>query len=222
MSLVIAIASLKGGVGKSTIAINFAVCLHRAGHRTLIIDLDSQGTCQSWSAVASDNEYDGPPVVGMNGKSLRKDIDSVSKGFDVVVIDTPPRLSVEQRAAMLAADIVVMPVTPGPADVWSLRETISLLEEAKEYRPELKAVTVLNRADPRTTISEVTLQTINDAEPPVLNTPLGNRVAFGEAIASGQGVIDYAPDSKASIEIQDFTKAVLAAIEGKKWRKRTH
>ena len=44
MAIVIAFSSLKGGVGKSTLSLNVAACLHRAGHRTLIVDADPQGT----------------------------------------------------------------------------------------------------------------------------------------------------------------------------------
>src|SRR5208283_4891656 len=119
MALVIAVASLKGGSGKSTITINLATCLHGKRHKVLIVDADSQGTCQGWAEIAAAADRDTPPVVGM-GSELRRDLAKVSGGFDVVVIDSPPRLGSEQRAAMLVADLVLMPVTPGPADVWAL------------------------------------------------------------------------------------------------------
>lgn len=214
MSLTVSVCTLKGGAGKSTIAINLATCLHRGGHRALIVDADCQPTCSAWAAVAAESGREGPPVVGIPGASLRRDLESVAQGFDVVVIDAPPRLGQEQRAAMLAADLVVMPVTPGPADVWALRETIGLLNEAREYRPELGAVVVLNRMDSRTTISNVTHMAAADLGIPVLTATLGNRVAFSEATAAGLGVVDYAPQSTAAEEVRAFTSAVLAEIEG--------
>jgi len=214
MSLTISVCTLKGGAGKSTIAINLATCLHRDGHRALIVDADSQPTCAAWAAVAAESGREGPPVVGIAGASLRRDLEGVARGFDVVVIDAPPRLGREQRAAMLSADLVVMPVTPGPADVWALRETIGLLNEAREYRPELGAVVVLNRIDARTTISSVTRRAVADAGVPILTATLGNRVAFGEATAAGLGVVTYAPKSRAAEEIRAFTSAVLAVIGG--------
>ena len=113
MALVIAVASLKGGTGKSTIAINLAACLHNNKHRVLIVDADSQGTCRGWASIAAAADRDTPPVVSM-GSELRRDLTKISGGFDVVVVDSPPRLGSEQRAAMLVADLVLMPVTrPG-------------------------------------------------------------------------------------------------------------
>src|SRR3954467_4915007 len=117
MALTIAVSNLKGGVGRSTVSLNLATCLHRAGHKTLIVDADPQATCRTWSAKASELGHEGPPVVGIEGKSLRRDLARVSDGFDVVVIDSPPRMGVEARAAMLASDAVILPVTPGAADI---------------------------------------------------------------------------------------------------------
>jgi MinD superfamily P-loop ATPase len=105
-------------VGKSTITLNLATCLHLAGHRAIVIDTDPQGTCRMWAAKAAEVEHVGPPVVAMDGKTLRRDLERVSSGFDVAIIDCPPRMGAETRSAMLASDLVVLPVTPGAADVW--------------------------------------------------------------------------------------------------------
>lgn len=211
MALTIAVSSLKGGVGKSTIALNLAACLHRAGHRAIVVDADPQGTCRMWAAKAAQVEHEGPPVVAMDGKTLRRDLERVSKSFDVAVVDCPPRLGAETRAAMLASDLVVMPVIPGAADVWALQETIDVFDEAKQMRDELYAVVVLNRAD-RTTLAKLALTAIEGLEIDVLDVTLKNRVAYGEATLAGLGVVDYAPDSDAAAEVRRFTKAVLAAV----------
>jgi chromosome partitioning protein len=212
MALTIAVSSLKGGVGKSTIALNLATCLHRAGHRAIVVDTDPQGTCRMWAAKAAEVEHEGPPVVAMDGKTLRRDLERVSKGFDVAVIDCPPRMGAETRAAMLASDLVVMPVIPGAADVWALQETIAVLDEAKQYRDELRAVVVLNRAD-RTTLAKLALQALSELEVRVLDEVIKNRVAYGEATLAGLGVVDYAPESDAALEVKRFSKAVLAAVK---------
>lgn len=127
MPLTIALSSLKGGVGKSTLSMNLAAALHRAGHRTLLVDADPQGTCAAWAARAAELEHDGPPVVAMVGAALRRDLAKVAEGFDVVVLDSPPRMGTEARAAMMAADLVVLPVTPGAADLWAAAETVAVL-----------------------------------------------------------------------------------------------
>ncbi len=211
MALTIAVSSLKGGVGKSTIALNLATCLHRAGHRSIVVDTDPQGTCRMWAAKAAEVEHDGPPVVAMDGKTLRRDLERITKGFDVAIIDCPPRMGAETRAAMLASDLVVMPVIPGAADVWALQETIAVLDEAKQYRDELRAVVVLNRAD-RTTLAKLALQALSELDVRVLDEVIKNRVAYGEATLAGLGVVDYAPESDAALEVKRFAKAVLAAV----------
>ena len=220
MAITIALAALKGGVGKSTLSLNLATCLHRAGHKVLIVDADPQGTCRTWAGKAAEIEHEGPPVVSISGKSLRRDLGQVSEGFDVVIVDSPPRLGTEVRAAMLAADLVVLPVIPGGADVWALQETLVVLEEAQEFRPELKAAVVLNRSD-RTTLAKMTKNAVVGSNVPVIAKPITNRVAIGEATLAGMGVIDYAPKSQSAKEIQNLTQAILSEIGGDtKWREK--
>lgn len=211
MAIVIAFSSLKGGVGKSTLSLNVAACLHRAGHRTLIVDADPQGTCAAWSSRAAELEHDGPPVVAMTGASLRRDLAKVAEGFDVVVLDSPPRMSLEARAAMLAADLVVVPVTPGAADMWAARETVAVLEDARGLRPELRAAVVLNRAD-RTALSRMAGKATEQLGLLPLDVTVAQRVAFGEATLAGQGVVDYAPSSDAAREIRRLTRSILDAV----------
>lgn len=209
----IAVASLKGGVGKSTVSLNIASTLQDAGHKVLIVDLDSQGTCRAWASVAADAGRDGPPVIAIDGRSLRRDLARIAAGVDVVVIDTPPRIGAEVRAAMLVADLVLMPITPGAADVWALRETVEVFDDALTIKPELVARIVLNRAG-RTALSSVTKQAIGALSIPALDSVLSERVAFGEATARGQGVVTYEPDGKAAAEVSKLVKEALAAMGG--------
>lgn len=222
VSLVIAVVALKGGVGKSTICLNVASCLHRARHPTMLVDTDSQATLRSWASRGAESGYDGPPVVGIDGRTLRRDLDRICGGFEVVVLDSPPRLGSEARAAMLVADLVVLPVTPGAADVWALQETLTVLEDARSLRPELQGAVVLNRAD-RTTLTASSRRALAEMPVPVLVPTLGNRVAFGEATLAGQGVVDYAPDSPAASEVKALVAELLSRMggmsDGKKGRR---
>ena len=212
--LTITVSSLKGGVGKSTLTLNLAAALHRAGHRALIVDADPQGSCVVWAAKAAELEHDGPPVVAIGGKTLRRDLAQVGQGFDVVVIDSPPRMALEARAAMLAADLVLMPVTPGAPDVWALAETVDVLEEARQARPELLAAVVLNKLS-KTAIATATRTALAGLGVPLLDAALGQRVAFAEAFAVGQGAVDYAPKGDAAHEVRRLVRAVLGALDAK-------
>jgi chromosome partitioning protein len=213
MSLVISVISLKGGVGKSTICLNVGTCLHRAKHKTLLVDTDSQGTLRAWSARGAETEYDGPPVISLDGRALRRDLERVSQGFDVVVIDSPPRLGAEARAGMFVADFVLMPIVPGGPDAWALQETLEVFDEARALRPELPGGIVLNRVD-RTTLTASSKAALSELPAPLLSSSLSSRVAFGEATLAGQGVVDYAPDSPAATEVNALVKELVTRMGG--------
>ncbi len=212
MPLVLSVVGLKGGIGKSTIALNLACCLHRK-RRALLVDSDAQATLRSWAATSAEAERTGPPVIGLDGPALRRDLAQVATGFEVVVIDGPPRLGVETRAAMMVADLVLLPVIPGVADIWALRETLALLDEARSVRPELPARVALNRID-RTTLARMTAEALSDMPVPVLSAGLGNRVAYGEATLAGRSVVDYGTDTAAQLEVRALAAEVMKLLGG--------
>lgn len=214
MPHVIAVAALKGGAGKTTVALALASEFHLAGHKTLLVDADSQRSAATWASVAAAAGHDAPPVVAMSGANLRKDVERVGSPFAVVVIDSPPRLAAEQRAALMAAHLVLLPVTPGGADVWALKETLALVEEARGLRPELRAAIVCNRMDRRTALSASLLEAMGEAGVPVLKSTLGQRVAFAEAMTAGQGVCTYAPGTPSAKESHALAREVLRLLKG--------
>jgi chromosome partitioning protein len=207
----VATVNLKGGVGKSTLATNLATCFHRAGHKTLLVDADYQGTARTWASMAKDAS-DIPPVVAMDARNILKDLPRVGADYEIVVIDTPARLGKEARAAMLSADLVLIPVGPEPADVWALDETIDVLEEARALEPELRARVVFNRAD-STSLSALVERKLADFGIEVLAATLGNRVVVGKAMLNGSGVASYAPTSDAATEMMALFKAVRKILQ---------
>jgi chromosome partitioning protein len=212
MALTIAVANLKGGVGKSTLTIHIASFLAQDGHKTLIVDADPQGTCRTWAARASENGHTGPAVAGIEGKTLRRDLPQISAPYDAVIIDSPGKLGVEARAAMLTSHLVVLPICPGPADFWALSETMNVVEDAKGLRPDLRFGVVFNKAD-RTALTRTIRSSLDRAGVYLFETTIGNRVAFGEATMMGRGVTDYAPDSEAAREVRRLTRAILNEVK---------
>jgi chromosome partitioning protein len=212
--LIIALAGQKGGVGKSTVAIALAVDALRRGLSVLLVDADPQGTVRTWAEVATEAGEKTPTVVAMGATMHRPEqIPKVGKGFDLVVIDCPPRAGDVQRSALMVADVAILPCGPSAADAWALASSLEVLTEAQTVRPKLRGAVLLTRVQSNTTLGKGARAVLAESGVPVLAAELGYRVAYQEAIAAGKGVTTYAPHDAAAEE----TRRLFAELtEGRK------
>lgn len=205
-TLTIAVLNQKGGVGKTTIATNLAAAAHLEGRRTLVLDLDAQGSALDWSAARKDDSKLVGLAVAKADRALTVGrFKELAVGYDVVVLDGPPRISDITRSAALAADAVVVPLRPGPFDWWAASETAGLLDSADGIRTELgkppvRRVYVLNSLDGRTALGRSAVDAMRDVG--TMAPPIAPRVAFAVAAADGESVLTTAPDSPAASEIR--------------------
>lgn len=198
--MIIGVLNQKGGVGKTTLSVNLAACLARTGARVLLIDADPQGSALDWAAARQ-----GDPlfsVVGFPRPSIHKEIGQIGQGYDHIIIDGPPRVTDLARSAIMASDIVVIPVQPSPYDIWAAEEVVKLITEARVYKENIKSVFVVNRKITNTAIGRDVREALAAYPVHVLDASVAQRVVFAEAAAQGQAIFEIDPTGPAVAEIE--------------------
>ena len=198
--MIIGILNQKGGVGKTTLAVNLAAAMQRQGGRVLLIDADPQGSALDWAAAREE-----PPlfaVVGLPRSTVHKEIAVIGEGYDHIVIDGPPRVTDLARSAIMASDLVLIPVQPSPYDIWAADEVVKLIAEARVYKENIKSVFVVNRKIANTAIGRDVGEALAAYPVPVLKAFVTQRVVFAEAVAQGKSIFEIDQEGLAAKEVQ--------------------
>ena len=228
--MIIAIANQKGGVAKTATAQAIATGAAKIGRRSLAIDADPQanlsfsmggnsadkglyelmtGAATPGQIIQTTAQGDiitassslALPFTGKDpGKLLAKALQPIKKRYDVITIDCPPALNILLVNALIAADVVIIPLT---ADMYALQGLYQLkqsIQDAQRYNTGLKiGGVVFTRHNARTILARDLTDVITDKcrelDIPVYKTTIREGVAIREAQTQRQSIFDYAPRS---------------------------
>lgn len=204
--LVIGVLCEKGGVGKTTLAVNLAAVAHMSGRRTIVIDQDEQGSAfRTWSRYRSEgSRLDGISVVKADADMSPPRYREMWAGCDVAIIDGPPRLAEITESAANVCDVVLTPLLAGAYDLDAVSHTLRALNRVDSRRvsdgraPVVRAF-ALNRA--RSTVMSREAERIIQSQRGTYVGSLSDAVAVSETSRGGSLVTDH-PTSKAALEIR--------------------
>ena len=245
---VIAIANQKGGCGKTTTTVNLAAYLALNGKRTLLVDLDPQGsstrhlglneldktmydvlmrgldiraliknTMVSDLDIAPTNNFLGKAELELASKLtaresvLRPKLRSL-EGYDYVLIDTPPTLGFLTLNALVASDMVLIPIQTQFFALMGLSMILDLLELIKsDLGYDIKKRYLLTLFDPRTKMAkEIVAQVKESLGEDVFKTVIPNNIRLAEAPSYGLPITLHAPDSPGALAYSNLAKEVMA------------
>ena len=251
---VIAIANQKGGVGKTTTAMNLAAALAERGARILVLDLDPQGNASTGLGIDASARHRTTYDLISQGISIREvaqrtstdgvwlcpattDLSSIDMelgvssgrsgrlaaaldrraladlGFDMVLIDCPPSLSLLTVNAMVAADSVLVPLQ---AEFFALEGLSQLMLTVREVRtnanPRLRIEgIVLTMYDGRNKLSQLVehdaRETLGDL---VFRTVVPRNVRVSEAPSYALPVLAYDSASRGAQAYRALADEILA------------
>jgi len=216
--MILTVGNTKGGTGKTTLAVQLAVTLARAGRDVLLVDGDTQGSAQT--AIAIRTDAGRQPALACvqyaEGRVLRDQVRHQAGKYQDVLIDAGGRDSSALRAALVLSDVLLVPFLPRSVDVWALADVAKLIEEARAVRDGLAALAVLNAADPGVSAdnTEAAAALADFPQLALLDAPITRRKAFANATGQGLSVDELTPlDLKASAELSALVNAMQSMVE---------
>lgn len=192
---IIALANLKGGVGKSTLAVNLAGVF---APNVALIDADPQATATAWGETGNlPFTVTEAPLTGDNVTPWLKKALALAEESGTLIIDLPPMLGDATAAALAICDLAVIPVSPSGADLRATNRALDLIRNAREARegPKPRALLVPSKVDRRTAAGAEIEAVLHDYGEPV-GPSVSQRIAHADAFTAGEWIGTYARDQR--------------------------
>ena len=209
--MILTVGNIKGGVGKTTLALNVAIVRANMGKDMLLVDGDEQHTALTFTELRTEQlGSPGYTSVSLQGAALRTQVRQLTPKYDDIIIDVGGRDTGSLRAALTVTETLLIPVQPRSFDIWSVDQMTHLVQEAREINGTLRAVVLLNAADAQGKDNEEAAEALRDHEGlDLLPCTIGRRKAFPNAASSGKAVTEHTPqDAKAVRELTALIRAL--------------
>lgn len=211
---VIAFASDKGGMGKSTAIINLACAAVEDGYEVAILDLDPQASVGRWSRVRKKAGLPPRPLaetcVSIDLPDRLQELREA--GADLVLLDTAGRDNNAITAAIAAADAIITPTHPTDLELSTLGPTLSRLKAEQKLHYVLLIDWSVGAAKRRSDAATAIARAGGQVAAPVYT----HRADYRVAIENGQGATEYAQFQSAAFEIRKLWNWIKSAVEVEK------
>lgn len=215
--MIVVVGGIKGGSGKTTVATNLSIIRAKNGRDVLLVDADDQETASDFTELRNErlDGKAGYTSIKLTGPAVRTQVQRLTMKYEDIIIDTGGRDTTSQRAALTVADLLLVPFVPRSFDIWTIERVAALVTEMQPANPKLRALTFLNRADPRGQDNSDAAEVLKETSAiTFIDVVIGTRKAFGNAAAEGRAVNELKiADPKATEEMMMLYRYVFDITE---------
>ena len=203
---VVTFANVKGGSGKSTLCINIAAILIRAGYSVALIDADQQKCSQDWITGTKDELLSRVQIIEQAELKAAKDVEA-----DFLLIDTQGSLTKEMAQFLFQSSLIITPCRVSRDDIVGQGWIEVFLKQASQDIEKPPILTVLNGVNKRSSILSHVIEQLKEDGVQVAKTCISQRVCFAETNVNKVSVIGY--NKQATKEIVDLANEALNFIK---------
>ena len=210
--MIVALVNLTPGVGRTTLAVNLAGELALRDRRVMLLDVDGGSGAREWAGMRRANNLPALfDTATITSGQLRHGLWGLASSFDHIILDTPARSPAAVRAALLAAETVLVPTLPDSEALGHCAATMQLVSEALAVEPGLTAALVLTRAADGLVVEPGAEATVLGLRLPVIEAVMRERRTFAESRSTGLLVPELEMAGRAEVEVRHLVSEVFGS-----------